>query len=215
MPLVGGSPNYIKAKAGSTTGPASYATGGFVVDLSADFSSVDFFQLAIETVGANLPPCHFEVTRNSPTNGKVTVKVMRHRYDRATVPQGGVGNAPTGVTVQTSKQNSDGESGHTHDTTIGALGTTNKTSGAPSATAAPTAGIASAPGTNTHTHTTDIDHTHGTKTSAAGTSHNHGSSFLYDHSHTVTQTETNAASVELGAGTNLSGTTLRWFAFAN
>lgn len=128
---------------GSTSGPANYVAGGFVVDLSASLSSVDFFMLAVTAVGPNLPPCHYEYALNVPANGKITVKVMRHRYDKLTAI-GNVSGAPSGVTVANA-------SGQT-------------TSANQSSPLTPTTGVeGSAADDATHTHTMDTlyQHQHG------------------------------------------------------
>jgi hypothetical protein len=85
---------------GSTAGPASYPTGGFVVDVSAQLATVAFFMLAPLQVGPNLPPVHFEYSLNQPSNGRVRVKVMRHRYDRLQQINGITGQ-PAGVSIAT------------------------------------------------------------------------------------------------------------------
>lgn len=85
---------------GNVSGPASYSTGGFVLDLSGTFpTSLDFLALQLEVEDVDLPPHQIVVTRNSPAAGQATIKVMRHRYDKTTAI-GNVTGQPAGVTVQ-------------------------------------------------------------------------------------------------------------------
>lgn len=88
-----------KITTGEVDGPASYATGGFELDLTDEVVSLQFVSLAIETVGPNLPPAHYEITINDPDSGIATIKVMRHRYDKLTSVDD-VSGQPGGVTVQ-------------------------------------------------------------------------------------------------------------------
>lgn len=103
---------------GSVDGPSSYPTGGFVVDLSNTYSDIQFFEPVIETIGA-LPPVRFEIIRNTPGPGKVTMRLYRIRYDRATSTiTGRAQNPPTGVTVR----NASGTNAQTVDAVGGSGG---------------------------------------------------------------------------------------------
>lgn len=189
------------------TEDASYPTGGFVVDLTKTFSTINFFDNPIVkkgSRGANLPAVRYEITRNSPVAGKATIKIVRKRYDR-TSTVGNVSGQPVGVTVQaTSGVASSSESSHTHsiDHNHGSF-----TSGAASTGAGQVLLDVLGPSLATHTHTLDLPNLTGT--SGAGTSHNHTDNSIYAHSHSITQTSTSYASSELPNGTNLSGTT--WY----
>jgi hypothetical protein len=128
---------------GNVSGPASYATGGFVLDLSGTFpTSLDGLFLQLEVEDADLPPHFLVVTRNSPAAGQATIKVMRARYDRATVGDTSAQNAPAGVTI---------------------AGTSGQVTGAnQSAGINPVAGVGGqAADDATHTHTNDILYEHG------------------------------------------------------
>lgn len=196
---------------GDVNGPASYSTGGFVVDLSASLSTLEYLELAITTVGANLPPCHYEIQLNRDASafaqGKALVKIMRDRYDEASV--GNVSGEPGGVSVRAAKFATGLSTGSSHTHGIN--------HDHPIATSAvPTAG---GDGVNAgigglsiadHTHTVDVASFTGTTPS--GGTHSHDRSIEYDHNHSVTNTQTNSASVEITAGTNLSGTTWRFLA---
>lgn len=101
------------AKTDEILGPVSYASGGFVV--STGLASLNFFSLETKIPGANLPPCHFEYSLNTPAAGQATVKIVRHQYSR-TPSLGSVSSLPAGVTAQSSSnQTYDVESVHTHN----------------------------------------------------------------------------------------------------
>lgn len=185
-------------------GPSSYATGGWVIDLSTFLSSVGFAQL-VTVLGSrgNLPAADLHVDLDTPTAGKVTVKVMRRRYDRVSA-YGNVTGQPAGVTVAAaSGQTTGSEAAHTHSSTHDHASFTS---------AGPTSGAGQVlldvvgAQQETHTHTLDLPSLAGT--SGAGTSHNHTDNSIYAHNHGSTHSATNMASTELAAGTNLS--TTRW-----
>src|SRR3990167_2708148 len=185
-------------------GPTSYPTGGFVIDLTKTFSSINFFDNPVVKKGSrgSLPAVRYEITRNSPTAGKVTVKIVRKRYDR-TSTVGNVSGQPAGVTVQaTAGVVSSSESTHTHsiEHNHGSF-----TSATPSLGGAEVLLGLSVENNTTHTHTLDIPNLTGT--SGAGTSHNHTDNSIYQHQHAITQTSTNYASSELPNATNISTTT--------
>lgn len=208
-------PTSPKIVTGNVTGPNPYAAGGFTVDLSATFATVSYFAMAITTVGANLPPAHYEYALDSPSAGKVTVKVMRHRYDKVSSVDN-VSGQPAGVTVQTtSGQTVAAEAAHTHgvgsyDAAAEAAHTHNQSALTAQAVDA-VGGVGNATRVSAATGA-GTSHDHALSgTSAAGSSHSHTDNNIYQHQHGNTQAETNAASVEMGS-TNLSGTTWRYLA---
>lgn len=208
----------------NTSGPVSYAAGGFVLDLSATFTDVKYFDAVVETP-AGLMPYRFEIARNTPSAGKVTIKVMRVRYDKVSSVDSITG-APGGVTVQAaSGATVASESTHTHGVgtfanTAEAVHTHDVTHDHPSfSSAGAPAGVADLLGLGTpasagHVHTVDVptitvtsatgsSHNHTLSgTSAAGASHNHVDNNIYQHQHTNTQAQTDSASIEVANGTN-------------
>lgn len=193
------------------TEDTSYPTGGFVVDLTKTFSTINFLDSPVVkkgSRGANLPAVRYEITRNSPIAGKATIKIVRKRYDR-TSTVGNVSGQPVGVTIQAaSGVASSSESSHTHAIDH------NHTSFSSTAASVGTGQVlldVLGPSLADHTHTLDLPNLTGT--SGAGTSHNHTDNSIYEHSHAITQTSTSYASSELPNGTNLSGTT--WYMCAH
>lgn len=65
-----------KIGSGTFTGPASYSTGGFVVDLTGTFATIDWVGLTVEVAGALLPPSIVEVTPNNSSAGKIKVRLV-------------------------------------------------------------------------------------------------------------------------------------------
>lgn len=178
----------------------SYATGGFVIDLTATYSSLNFLDIA-ETI-ASPPPQSIEyaITLNSPAAGKATVKLLRHRYEKVTA-LGNSANAPAGVTIQTvSGQTSSSESSHTHaiDHDHGSFNSIT-----PSNAGAGVLTDALGPNQDAHTHPLDLPNLTGT--SGAGGSHNHTDNTIYEHSHSLTYTGTDETQPELANATSLSG----------
>lgn len=187
-------------------GPASYATGGFV--FSSGLGALSYFALEIKTVGPNLPPCHFEYTLNSPGAGDVTIKIMRHQFDR-TPSLSSVTGLPAGVSsAAASGQTYDNESAHTHnmDHNHGAVtsGTNDLVGGGTPLDLTGPINISS------HTHSFDVPNFIGN--TGSGLAHTHTWSNLYQHQHSVTNTQTNETSVELANLTDLSGTTFNYLA---
>lgn len=209
---------------GDVSGPNPYAAGGFVVDLTATFSSVEFFALAVKKGSrGNLPVADYEYDLDEPDPGKVTVKVVKSRYDKATAGDTSAQNAPTGVTIQgASGATVANESAHTHAPGTLAVDIdhdhANATStAAQSAPINPTAGVGGT-GADDATHTHDVNlpalgvtSKSVTGTSAAGAAHNHVDNNLYQHGHNMTQTATDSAVAELGA-IDLSATSWRYMA---
>lgn len=194
---------------GNVSGPASYAAGGFVLDLSATFSTLEFLEMAVTTIGPNLPSFHLEIALNRDATGfaqgKALIKVMRDRYDKATA--GNVSGEPGGVSVRAAKF-ATGEttgSAHTHSIDHDHPITTSSTPVAGgNGVNSGVGGIAIAD----HTHDVDVAAFAGS-TPSDGT-HTHDRSFEYDHNHSVTNVQTTSTSVEITAGTDLSGTTWRF-----
>ena len=187
---------------GSTAGPASYATGGFTI--ATGLAAVSFADVQVQTVGANLPPCHFEFTRSG---GNITVKAMRHRYDEPGASVGAVSGLPAGVSAAAA-------SGQSYDANTTHLHTINHDHGA-TTSAAPTAGgvgvntLLGSGNLSTHTHSFDVPNYTG---NSGTTTHVHTFDSLYEHQHAVTNTQTDEISSELPNGTDLSGTTFLYLA---
>lgn len=185
---------------GEIPGPSSYSSGGFTVDLDATVTDLNFFKLAVKTIGV-LPSVEYRVTLNPPANrGKAVVSLFRKRYDRVSSLDSITGQ-PAGVTIQTvSGQTSSSESSHTHDASH------NHAAQASAAMTAAGAGVdtdALAPAIDTHTHSVDLPNL--SVTTGAGSSHNHTDNTIYQHQHVAGLTTTNLARVEIANGTDLSG----------
>lgn len=186
-------------------GPASYPTGGFVIDLSKTFSSLNSLDLVVKkgSRGANLPAVRYEIVLDSPGAGQATVKIVRKRYDR-TSTIGNVSGQPAGVTIQAaSGVVTSSESAHTHgmdhDHASFSSAVPSQTGAAVLLDALGNAGLLN------HTHALDLPAFVGT--SGAGTSHNHVDNTIYAHVHVIVEANTNYASSELPNATNLTGTT--------
>lgn len=182
-------------------GPSSYATGGFVIDLSASYSTLNSFKMAVKKgTRGNVPFGRFEYQLNTPTAGKVTVLIRKDQYTKTTA-FGNVTSQPAGVTVQAASGSSTSSDGHTHNADHDHGATASST---------PTAGgvgmvlVAGAPAADTHTHSVDLPNFPLTTPS---TSHSHVDNSIYQHSHSSTRPATNLAAIELPAATNLSATT--------
>ena len=184
-------------------GPSSYPTGGFVIDLSSTFSSLNSLNLVIKKgTRGNVPFGRFDVDLDSPTSGKATITIRGYNQTKVTSFDSVTGQ-PSGVTVQTvANQVVSSESAHTHDASHGHPATA---SAAMTAAGAGVALDALAPAMETHTHLVTIPTL--SLTSGAGTSHNHQDNTLYDHRHALTHTATNVGEAELANGTDLSATT--------
>lgn len=193
------------------TEDTSYPTGGFVVDLSDTFSTINFFDNPVVkkgSRGSNLPSVRYEITRNSPSAGQATIKIVRKRYDR-TSTVGNVSGQPSGVTIQaTAGVSTSSESSHTHsiDHDHGSFASAAASTGAGQVLL-----DVLGPSLANHTHTLDLPPFTGT--SGAGTAHDHVDNSIYAHSHSATQTSTVYASSELPNATDLSGTT--WYMCAS
>ena len=202
----GGSSQFVVT--GEYTGPASYPTGGFVIDLSASYSAVNSIELAVKTVGANLPVAHYEFLHDTPDPGKITVKVMRHRYSRLS-SIGNVQNQPASVTVQaTAGVSSSAGTSHTHaiDHDHGSF-----SSGVPASFSVTSlVNVVGPAGYEDHTHALDLPNLTGTSGTEAA--HTHADNSIYEHQHSISHVATNHTSVELANATNLSGTI--WYLLA-
>lgn len=189
-------------------GPASYSTGGFVIDLSATYSSLNRVKLGLKKgTRGNLGIGRLRYRLNVPSAGQVTVVVEKYRYDRITA-FGNVQNQPAGVTVAAgSGQVSSSEAAHTHSIDH------NHAAQASSTPAAAGAGVgldALGPNMSSHTHLVDLPNFTGT----SGTvSHNHVYNSIYQHRHRQLITLTNYALAEITAATNLAASL--WFGVAS
>ena len=200
-------PTGLKIKAYSVSGPASYSTGGFTHDASADFSTIKFVRPVVTTPGS-LPPCDFEIDvdktqAGTEAFGQCAIKIVRERYDRATISS--ITGLPAGVTGQASKFAAATTTGssHTHDFSHGHT----VESATPDTDVSTEGGDTAIGGTpiNVHTHTA-------TRTSnilgSTSTTHTHLKSFEYEHDHPLASTTvTDVAATELAAATNISTTT--------
>lgn len=186
----------------SATGPASYSTGGFVVTTS--LATLAAFDVEVSIPGV-LGQVRAQVTLNSPSAGKATVKLLRETYQLLTVstPTG----LPSGVTSPTSSGSSVAtETPHSHaadhDHAISAASAT-MSGGSGLVTQAAAGGV----NISTHTHTSDLANmavTSGTQT------HQHTWDSIYEHQHAVSNATTDVTLVELDAATNISGTTFNY-----
>lgn len=188
-------------------GTSSYPTGGFEIDLSNTYSSINSFFLTLQAVGSlvgYLP--YYEL--DTPSAGIVTVKLMKKQYLRVSSIDGAT-NLPSGVTLlSASGGTTSSEDAHTHPTDHdhGSF-----TSGVNNTPGAPSNLDALGPNMSSHTHTLDLPELLGT--SGAGTSHNHEDNTLYAHKHTLTHTATGITLVELSNGTDISSATFNLLAF--
>src|SRR3990167_2084443 len=105
---------------GDKSGPASYSTGGFELDLTASLSFIRYLSLEIETIGS-LASDEYEVVCNANssgvfTPGVATIKLLRDRYDKFSI--GNVSGNPASTTVQASKTTTATTTGSSHNHTI-------------------------------------------------------------------------------------------------
>lgn len=159
-----------------------------------------------------LAACVAEVEMNvdsagSETFGKAMVKLVRERFDHATV--GNVSGNPAGTTVQAAlfAAGTTTGSSHTHafdhDHPIESTTSTNA------------AGLGVATGgafnIDDHSHTFDVANFVGTTTA---TTHAHNRAFEYDHDHSVSApTVTDVAATEVASGTDLRAVTFTMAAY--
>lgn len=190
-------------------GPSSYPTGGFVIDLSKTYSSLNSIDLVVKKGSrGNLPSVQYEIAYNSPSAGKATVKLMRKRFDR-TSTVGNITGQPAGVTIQAASGVSSGAPNVSHTHSV-AHDHGSFTSEGPTNSGGVVELNAVGPNVLSHTHTIDIPNL--TQTSTSESTHTHVDNSIYQHSHSITQTVTNYTSVELSNATNLSTTV--WYVAA-
>jgi len=188
-----------KIEVGTFAGPASYTAGGFDVDLSARFTTLDRVLLILQVVGA-LGPRVFRVVLNTPDAGKFRVQSFRARFNQASLGDTSAQNPPAGVTLAgASGELTATEAAHLH-------GWGTLTSDGPSASVNPTAGVGGTVASNTHQHTA------GTGNTGVGDAHAHATDVLYEHGHVVTQAEADTVATEDAATTDLSGFTWGYIA---
>ena len=212
MPAITDSTTGAKVKAYSVSGPASYATGGFLLDISADFSWLGFLDCRVSVPGV-LGPVEFEILLNKDLSGaeafgKAAVKIVRGRYDKATI--GAPTGNPASTTVSATKVAAATVTGSSHTHTID-----HNHPAVASATETPagTLGVNLAAGganMRNHTHMFDVPNFSG---STAAATHTHDRSFEYDHSQNRTETTTAIAAVEVAEAKNLSTCTFLILAY--
>lgn len=194
----------VQVETGSTTGPASYATGGFVI--TTTLSTVNAFDVCITTADSDLTSFRPVFTRNSPGAGQVTVKLMRKQYDKLT-DIGAVSGLPAGVSAAaTSGQTYDADTTHVHSMAHDHAAATSGTMTGPSGGA-----LLDAVGSKDillHTHS--FDPPNFTGNTGVGSSHSHTWDNIYEHQHSTTNTETTASLSEVPNTTDLSGATFLW-----
>lgn len=199
-----------KIKVYTVTGPASYATGGFLHDASADFSWIGFVDFIQTVRDSDLNgPFDYEILPNrdlasAEALGKVTIKLNKGQWDRETL--GNVTGQPGGVTVQASKTATATSTSHLH--AIGhdhaAVTSANPVNSGTLGQLLDALGAANA--MLTHTHSFDVANFVG---NTASNAHTHDRSFEYDHSHSLTTAVTDVSLVEVPNTTNLSGATFK------
>ncbi len=183
-------------------GPASYPTGGFVIDLSATYATLTRLKLMVQKgKRGSLPMGRLEITLNSPSAGKATVKVQKHQYERVSSFDNVTGQ-PGGVTVQAaSGATTAAEATHVHSLAHDHASVTS------SAAAAAGAGVTTnILGTGMVSHTHPVDPPNLTGNTGAGASHNHVDNNIYQHQHALTHTPTNVTIAEVANATDLSAT---------
>lgn len=185
-------------------GPASYATGGFVVDLSATFSSLNSVKLAVKKGSrGSLPGGRLEYLLNTPTAGKVTVKVQKYQFTLLSAI-GNVQGQPVGVTVQgASGAVTSAEAAHIH--TIDHDHSSAASSAATNTGAAVNSALTTLnQNVGSHTHSVNLPNL--PVNSGAGSSHTHADNNVYQHQHSASLAATNLSSAEVSNATNLSTT---------
>lgn len=189
------------------SGPTSYTTANKWV-ITTGLTSLSWFGLQVVGPGSNLPLGHFEYTLDSPSAGKVTIKVLKHQYDKTTAI-GSIIGLPAGVSsASSSGQTYDNESSHTHsmDHNHGAV-----TSGSASVSGGGTTLDLTAPiAISAHTHSFDVPNFTGN--TGAGSAHTHTWDKIYEHQHVVTTAATDMSSAEIADATDLSGATFNYLA---
>lgn len=195
---------------GNVSGPASYATGGFLLDLSATYSFIKFLSIEIETPGTILSD-EYEIALNQDTTGafapgKAVIKLLVDKYDKMSV--GNVSGNPASTTVEASKTATATTTGSSHNHTMN-HDHPNTTSSTPTASGVGVATTVGGIAQTTHTHDVDVAAYTGNTSSDT---HTHNRSFEYDHSHGTTSGLSDITPVEPTVGTNFSTVTWRYFA---
>lgn len=192
-------------------GPSSYPTGGFEIDLSQALSSVNFLDLVVKKGSrGSLPAVDYNFILDSPDPGKVTVKLLRKRYDR-TSTVGDVSGEPASVTVQAaSGVVSSSESAHVHTLDHNHASVTS--SAATNTGAAVNANLATLnQNVGSHTHAVDVPAMTGVNSGTV--SHSHADNNIYQHQHAANQTATNWTLTEVANATDLDDVT--WYLMAS
>lgn len=199
-----------KIVGGSVSGPASYATGGFVLDLSATFSFLRFLSIEITTF-TGLQCDDYEVILNQDTAGtfspgKAVIKLLNHPYDKFSV--GNVTGNPGGTATQSALFAAGTTSGssHVHDMTHGHVASSSTPVASGSGVATTIGGVAH----SEHTHDSMIVPDYSGNTGSS--THTHNRDYEYDHVHSRTNTETTITPVEVGSGTNVASAAWRYIA---
>lgn len=159
-------------------------------------------------INRQLGECDFEYDLNvdltaAEAHGKAVIKIVRGRYDQATV--GNVSGQPAGVTVRSAEAATATTTGSAHTHTMN-HDHPSTTSGAATAggSGVDTGGAFAI---SAHTHAVDIANFTGS--TASGT-HTHNRRFEYDHIHSVSApTVTDVAASEMASATDLRAVTLR------
>lgn len=200
-----------KIKTYSQTGPASYATGGFVITgLTGDYSWVGHIDVAVTTRGV-LPGVDFEIFKNVNASGTESlgnggVKIVRGMYDKATL--NAITGLPGGVTAQSAKFAAATTTGSSHNHSIDHDHPAVTSSGTTAAGAAINLAAGGATGGMTHTHDFNVPAFTGNSSSDT---HSHERSFEYDHDHAINAaTVTDTTITEITNATDLSGVTFKF-----
>lgn len=194
----------------SITGPASYLTGGFLHDASADFSWIGFVDLIQTVRDSDLNgPFDYEILPNrnlasAEAFGQVTIKLNRGQWDRETL--GNVTGQPGGVTVQAAKTATATSTSHLHDITHNHAVVTSAVPVNAGTLGQLLDALGAANLMLTHTHNFDVPNFVG---NTVANLHTHDRSFEYDHSHSLTTAVTDVALSEVPNATNLSGATFK------
>lgn len=195
------------------SGPASYATGGFAFDFSADFAYLTFVAPALVDPGPNLNAHEAEIpnlNRNlsGQAFGQCVMLLRRDRYDRATI--GSMSGVPAGVDTDTSVGVSDSATAtHSHP-----INHDHPAAGSGAPTAAGGGVAAQVGGINLTLHNHDTFDVPAFTGSSDSPSHSHQRDFEYEHDHPVTApTQTDMVALEVVAGTVLSGASWRLAVF--
>jgi hypothetical protein len=217
---------------GQIAGPNPYVGGGFVLNLSARFSTVGF--LSIEPNSAPAASLAHRVLLDTPAPGQATILLVDRTY-AAVLSVDSASNPPVGVSIAAAAgETTDTEAAHTHG--VGTLDAATEAahthavdhdhpsvvSAAPSAQGTGALGVGTT-AEDTHTHAVDVPayagasgagsvHDHALSGDvAANGGHDHVLDSLYDHDHGFTTVTAFAGAVE-PVGQNLAAATWRYLA---